>query len=380
MGSSLKKFFAFILSFAMFGSQLVYAEQGVSDSEILVGQSCALEGPAAALGQELKAGAEAYFNKINGMGGVNGRKIKLISYNDGYEPETCIDNTRKLINEDKVFTLFGYVGTPTTKAAISVIDEAGIPLVGPFTGAGFLRDTKRNVFNIRATYDLETGNLVKSFHQDMGLKKIACLYQNDAYGKVGLSGVEKGLKAEGLTLAGSANYERNTVAVKGAVAQMKKINPDAIIMVGAYKPCAEFIKLAKKIGIKAKFANISFVGTAKLIEEMGDAGNGTYISQVMPSPANSSIAAIKELTDILGREPAYGELEGYVDAKVLVEGLKNAGTDLTRASFIKAMHNMSNYDAGDIKISYSSKDHQGMDEVFFTKVSDGKAIAIDKLK
>ncbi|MBU1863647.1 MAG: ABC transporter substrate-binding protein [Candidatus Omnitrophica bacterium] len=357
-----------------------YAEVGVTDAEILIGQSCALEGPAAGLGLELKAGAEAYINQVNREGGVNGRKIKLISYNDGYEPDTCIDNTRKLIDDDKVFLLFGYVGTPTASAAIPIIDEVGIPFVGPFTGAGFLRDPQRKVFNIRGTYDQETGKLVKSFHRDMGFTKIACLYQNDAYGKAGLSGVEKGLEAEGLTLAGSATYERNTVAVKGAVATMKKIDPDAIIMVGAYKPCAAFIKLAKQIGINAKFANISFVGTANLIEEMGAAGEGTYISQVMPSPADTSIPVVRECTDLLGRQPMYGELEGFVDAKVLVKGLDNAGANVTRAAFIGAMEDLSRYDAGGVIVSYGPGDHQGIDEVFLTKVIGGKPIPVEKLQ
>jgi len=157
------------------GGKHLFAESGVTDSEVVLGQSCALTGPTKALGLELKTGAEAYFNKINDAGGVNGRKIKLISYDDGYEPEECIVNTRKLIDEDKAFILFGYVGTPTTKAIIPIVDEAGIPLVGPFTGAGFLRDPDRKVFNIRGTYDQETGGLVESLHRDLREPPMICL-------------------------------------------------------------------------------------------------------------------------------------------------------------------------------------------------------------
>jgi len=367
------------LCIMLFSANSGIAENGVTATEIVVGQSAALTGPAAALGIELKAGAQAYFDKINNAGGIHGRKIKLVSYDDGYEPNKCIENTRKLIDEDLVFVLFGYVGTPTTKAAISIIDEAGIPLVGPFTGAGFLRDPTHKVFNIRGTYDQETGGLVAGFHKDLGLKKIACLYQNDAYGKVGLAGVEKGLAAEGLELAGSANYERNTVAVKGAVAKMKKIAPDAIIMIGAYKPCAAFIKLSKQIGIESKFANISFVGTSKLINEMGEAGEGTYISQVVKSPADTSIPYIAECAELLGRQPTYGEVEGFLDAKVLVQGLQDAGAELTRSAFVQSMESLT-MDIGGAAIAYSSSDHQGMDDIYFTKVVGGEPKPIEKLE
>lgn len=357
-----------------------FAEDGVTETEILLGQSCALTGPAAALGLELKAGAEAYFEKVNGEGGVNGRTIRLISHDDGYEPERCIDNTRKLIGGDKVFALFGYVGTPTTKAVVSIIDRTGIPLVGPFTGAGFLRDPKKNVFNIRGTYDQETATLVKRFHEDLGFTKIACFYQNDAYGKVGLAGVEKGLEKVGLKLHGAATYERNTVAVKGAVVKMKKLSPEAVIMIGAYKPCAEFVKLAKRIGIESRFANISFVGTAKLIEESGEAGNQTYISQVMPSPSDTGIPMIKECTDILGRQPTYGEVEGFINAKIMVEALKNAGAEPTRKGLIGAFESLANHDAGGVAVSFGPGDHQGLDHVYLTIIENGKAIPVQSMK
>jgi len=360
--------------------QNVFGENGVSGDTIVIGQSCALSGPSQALGTELKTGAEAYLNKINSEGGVQGRKIKLVSLDDGYEPDKCIENTRKLINEEKVFLLFGYVGTPTTQAALPIMEESKVPLVGPFTGSVALRDPQKKIYNIRANYDQETSELVKSFSKNLGLKKIACLYQNDAYGKAGLSGVEKALKAEGLDLAGSASYERNTVAVKSAVAQLSQVAPDAVVMVGAYKPCAEFIKLAKELGMTGKFANISFVGTTKLVEEVGSAGDGTYISQVMPSPADTSVPVVKECTTVLGRQPTYGELEGFVDAKVLVEAFKRTGQNVTRQTFEAAVEGMKEYDAGGLPISFGPDDHQGSDKVFFTKIESGKAVSIEKIQ
>lgn len=380
-----KKYYAFlgilVCSFIFtLGAQNSFAENGVSADTIVIGQSCALSGPSQALGTEMKAGAEAYFTKINNEGGVLGRKIKLVSLDDGYEPDKCIENTRKLINDEKVFLLFGYVGTPTTQAALPIMEESKVPLVGPFTGSVALRDPQKKIYNIRANYDQETSELVKSFSKNMGLKKIACLYQNDAYGKAGLSGVEKALKAEGLEMASTASYERNTVAVKSAVAQLSQVSPDAVIMIGAYKPCAEFIKLAKDLGMTSKFANISFVGTTKLVEEVGAAGDGTYISQVMPSPADGTVPVVKECTAALGRQPTYGELEGFVDAKVLVEALKKTGQNLTREAFEAAVEGMKEYDAGGLPISFGAGDHQGSDKVFFTKIESGKAVSIDKIQ
>jgi ABC-type branched-subunit amino acid transport system substrate-binding protein len=374
------KTFAFFMAIILSMSWPSWAENGVTDDMILIGQACALAGPAAALGTELKSGGDAYLKKVNDAGGVHGRKIKVISYDDGYEPDLCIIQTRKLIDEDKVFSLFGYVGTPTAKAAVPVMDEARIPLVGIFTGAGFLREPEHLIFNIRGTYDQETGDLVKSFHQDLGLKKIACLYQNDAFGKVGLSGVEKGLAAEGLPLLGTATYERNTIAVKGAVAEMKKLEPEAIIMIGTYQPLAEFVKLCKQVGMEnVKFATISFVGTAKYIEALGEAGEGAFISQVVPSPADQSVPIVKECTEVLGRQPTYSEMEGCLNAKVMVEGFKNAGRELTRQSFVAAMEGLTDYDAGGVKVQFGPGDHQGMPGIFFTKVQGGKAVTIQKL-
>ncbi|PKK89067.1 MAG: leucine-, isoleucine-, valine-, threonine-, and alanine-binding protein [Candidatus Wallbacteria bacterium HGW-Wallbacteria-1] len=357
----------------------VNAEPGITDNSILIGQSCALSGPAAALGKELKSGAEAVFNQINNSGGINGRKIRLISRDDGYEPLRCIQNTRKLIDEDKVFALFGYVGTPTTKAAIPMVDEAAIPMVGPFTGAGFLRDTRdgqRNVFNIRATYDKETEALVNLFHK-RGISRIGVMFQDDSYGRAGLSGVLKALKSLNLNIAGKGSYERNTFAVKSALVRLRRSNPDAIIMIGAYRPCAEFIRLSRKIGFNPEFANISFVGTATLIRELAGSGDNTHISQVVPSPLDDSSKLVKSCNALMGRTATYGELEGYLDAMVLIEGLRKSGKNLTRSSFVKAMEEIRGFDAGDVKITFGPNDHQGLDDVFITRIVNGQAETIN---
>lgn len=356
-------------------SVFLFAQDGVSDTAIRLGQSCALSGPAAALGKELKSGADAYFKKINSKGGVHGRKIILISLDDGYEPEQTLTNTRRLVSIEKVFALFGYVGTPTIKAIINIVDNTDIPLVGPYTGAGFLRIPDRNVFNIRGTYDQETAGLVNAF-TNMNKPRIAVFFQNDAYGKVGLAGVKKALAKTGMSLTGFASYERNTVNVSHAVKKFKKMKPDAIIMIGAYKPCAEFIKQASAAGIQTEYANISFVGTAKLIEELGSDGEGTFISQVVPSPFDTSISLVKECEESLGHKPTYGELEGYLDAKVMVAALEAAGKDLSRENFVQAFESMHSYNAGGVVVSYGPGDHQGMDKIFYTVIKGGKAVPV----
>jgi len=237
-----------ILTLGVLTSSVAFADSpGVYTDRIVVGQSAAFDGPAQALGLGMRAGLQAAFHEINEAGGVHGRKIELITLDDGYEPERAIANARQLINEDKVFSLIGAVGTPTSKAALPVANSAGIPFFGPFTGAGFLRDPSNvNVVNVRGTYDQETEAWIHHLTEDLGLKKIAILYQDDSFGRVGLAGVQKALEKRGLELAAEGTYTRNSVAVKSALLKIRKSKPEAVVMVGSYKPIAAFVKLARK--------------------------------------------------------------------------------------------------------------------------------------
>jgi ABC-type branched-subunit amino acid transport system substrate-binding protein len=222
------------------------ADPGVTASTITFGQSAALEGPAAALGQGMNVGILAAFDEANRNGGVAGRKLELRSYDDGYEPNRAIENTRRLIDQDQVFALIGEVGTPTSKAVQPITTEAMVPFIGPFTGAGFLRDASLgNIVNYRATYGQETEAWIKHLTEDLGHKRIAILYQDDSFGRVGLEGVQKALEKRGMSLVAEATYKRNTTAVKSAVLTVRKAKPDSVVMVGAYKPIAAFIKLAR---------------------------------------------------------------------------------------------------------------------------------------
>ncbi|MBL8512043.1 MAG: ABC transporter substrate-binding protein [Betaproteobacteria bacterium] len=362
----------------LFAATTAHAEDGVTDKEIKVGMANALSGPASGLGTQVKAGAEAYIAKVNAAGGVNGRKITLVSLDDGYEPEKSIAATKKLLEEDKVFTLFGYVGTPTSTAVVPLANKAGTPYLFPFTGAEFLRNpVGKWVFNLRASYFDETEAMVERLTKDLGAQKIALFIQDDAFGEAGKAGVNRALNKRSMKVAEEARYKRNTLDVDEGIAKMKAAQPDAIVFVGTYKPLAAIVKKAKAAGIKAKFVTVSFIGTMDFIKEAGADGDGVYITQVMPSPDDASVGLVKQYKADMKGDPGYTSLEGYANAVVLVEALKKAGASLTRASFTAALESL-NTDIGGLQVGFSGSKHQGSSQVFLTQVKGGKAVSISK--
>ena len=356
------------------------AAPGVTDSEIILGQTAVFEGPTSALGLGMRAGLEACLNQINDAGGIHGRKVKLVTRDDGYEPDRAIANARELINTDKVLLLIGGVGTPTAKVIVPICTEAQVPFVGAFTGASLLRDPfNKYVVNVRASYDQEMERLAQLLIDEKKLTKIACFHQNDAYGQAGLSGIQKALKKRNLELASTGLYERNTVAVKTGLLDVKKGEPQAVVMVGTYKACAEFIKLAKKLGMNdALFCNISFVGTRALVSELGDAGDGVIISQVVPSPGGESLPILKEYAAAMKKyqpslELDWISLEGFLAAKFFCLAAEKTGTDLTRENFLATVDKTGGFDLGGITLKFGPEDHQGLDDVFLTVVKGGQA-------
>ena len=351
--------------------------QGITPTTIVIGQSAATTGPASELGTAMRAGALAYFNAVNARGGINGRRIELRTLDDGYEPDRSLANTRRFLETDQAFALFGYVGTPTTIAAMPVFTKAQVPLIGPFTGAeAFRKPFNRYIFNVRASYYAETDKLVDLL-ATLKLQRIAVFYQNDAYGKAGLEGVERAAKARNMPIAATATVERNSVDVKAAVLALSKVDPQAVVMISAYKSCAAFIKAMKAAGIHAQFMNVSFVGSKALAAELGPEGRGVAISQVVPFPWNTGSPVVKEYQKALAAETgkenySFTSLEGFIAAKVLVEGLRRTGPALTRDKFISTMENFS-FDAGGFLVSYSPTDHSGSRFVELTVITkDGK--------
>lgn len=361
------------LGLAGFGAPAL-AENGVTDNQVLFGQAAALGGPAAALGQGMQLGLNAAFAEANAAGGVHGRQLKLKSYDDGYEPDRSIAHVKKLISEDQVFALIGPVGTPTSKATQPIATKAKVPFIGPFTGAGFLRNAELgNIVNVRATYGAETEAWIKHLVDNKGMKRISILYQDDAFGRVGLKGVTAALDKRGMKLVAEGTYQRNTVAVKTALLKIRKAKPDAVVMVGAYKPIAAFIKLARKVKMDAAFVNISFVGSRALSQELGSAGNGVIISQVVPFPWDTSVPLVKAYQAALKAvdakaEPGFVTLEGYMVGRLAVMALQKAGPDLSRQALLDAIWSQGSFDLGGVTLTYGTGDNQGMDQVFMTHI------------
>jgi len=364
------------------GSALLpaYAEEGVSEKEIRIGMANALSGPASGLGTNLKSGADAYFARVNAAGGVHGRKLVLVSLDDGYEPERAAAATRKLIEQDKVFALFGYVGTPTSSAAVPLASRASVPYLFPFTGAEFLRNpVNKWVFNVRASYFDETEAMVERLTKDAGAKKIALFIQDDAFGEAGKAGVSRALHKRSMKVAEEARYKRNTVEIDEGFAKIKAAAPDAVVFVGTYKPFAAIVKKAKAEGLKTKFMTVSFIGTNDFIREAGADGEGVYITQVMPSPESTEIPLVKQFQqDMKGGPVNYSSLEGYANAVVLIEALKKAGANPSRSGLVGSLEGLST-DLGGLKVAFSASSHQGARDIFLTVVRGGKAVQVDKL-
>ncbi|MBN2063433.1 MAG: ABC transporter substrate-binding protein [Sedimentisphaerales bacterium] len=353
------------------------AENGITETEIILGQSCALNGPASALGKGMKSGLLTAFMQVNDAGGVNGRQVKLISLDDGYEPEKAVNNTQIFIKNEKVFMLIGEVGTPTANAVVPLAVESGVPFFGAFTGAESLRSPYNHlIVNLRASYNQEMEKLAEYLVDKQGLTRISCFYQDDGYGLAGLSGIKQALKKRGLELISEGNYKRNTLAVKRGLLTIRKSGPQAVVMVGAYRPCAEFIKLARSLNMgDVVFCNISFVGTAALQEELAGQGAGCIISQVMPLPGEASLAIVSEYKESLakyqpGESADFVSLEGYVAGRLFCELAGKVEGELTRESFLAVVKATTELDLGGMKISYGPEDNQGSDAVFLTELTE----------
>jgi branched-chain amino acid transport system substrate-binding protein len=322
----------------------------------------------------MHAGAKLYFDSINEQGGVFGRKIEIVTADDKYEPQLAVENTKRFLQNDSVFALFGYVGTPTSNAVVPLFTSAKVIFFAPFTGAQSLREPfNRQIFNIRAGYFEETEHLVDQLSK-LGIKNIAVFYQNDAYGQTGLDGVQRALKKRNMAVVETATVERNSTDVRAAVAKLLPKRPDAIIQISAYASCAALIKEMKKAGYTGQFHNVSFVGSQALASALGADGVGVGVSQVVPFPWRQSNTVVSEYGKALKKagnaEPNFSSLEGFIAAKVFVEGLRRAGPDLTREKFIRALEsiNLSNYDIG-FPVSFSATDHSGSTFVEMTVIT-----------
>ncbi len=370
-----------------------FAEPGVTVNQVTIGMSTALSGPSAFLGTNFRAGVEAYLGKVNESGGVHGRKIKLVAYDDRYEPTNTVIQVKKLITEDKVFCLLGNVGTPTTLAIKPVLEENRVPLFAPFTGAESLRKpVSRYLFHYRASYNQEIEAFIKGMVDVLGYRKVAVFHQDDGYGKAVLDGTRLALQTRGLTPVGMGVYTRNFENVIPAVDAIMRERPDAVVMGGTYSACSKFIRTWKLKATLAGgerdtipvFMNVSFVGPDRLASMLEVHGDGVVVSQVVPpfSQGGGNFPAVSDYLSALGKygggaAPSFGSLEGYLATKVFVEALQRAGKNPTRESFIDAAESIRDLDikAGNT-ISFSKDNHQGSHEVYMTVIKNGAFLPI----
>ena len=363
--------FGFLLAV---GGGAVSASDGIEDGVVHFAQVAALDGPAGALGSGMRDGILAAFAEANAAGGVHGRMLELDSYDDGYEPNQAIDLVNQVIGDNNHIGFIGPVGTPTSRAVQPIATEANMPFIGPFTGAGFLRDPAlTNVLNVRATYDAETEEWIRHLVDEKGMQNIAILYQDDGFGRVGLAGVNAALERRGMSLVAEGTYTRNTTAVRAALLDIRKAEPDAVVMVGAYSAIGEFVRLSRKLSFDPAFVTISFVGSRALVADLGADGEGVIISQVVPFPWDASIPLVAAYQAAMqahapGSEPGFVTLEGYVVGRLAVEALKAAGPDLTRDALLNAMTSLGTVDISGTVLNFGPGDNQGMDEVFLTAI------------
>jgi branched-chain amino acid transport system substrate-binding protein len=342
---------------AIAGFPAVHAQS----DKIILGQSAAFTGAAAQLGIQFHAGAKAYFDQLNAQGGIGGRSIEIKKLDDGYEPDRCAANTKALLDED-VFALFGYIGTPTSLAALPLATKSRTPFLAPFTGAMGLRTPlNRYAFHIRASYNDETALIVKQLH-NVGLTRIAVFHQNDAYGKAGLDGVTAALAALNLKPVATATVERNSVEVAKAVEVINAVQPEAVVQISAYKSCAAYIRAARKAGYGGGFYNVSFVGTQALADELGKEGAGVVVSQVVPSPYTSTKLISREFAELLKKtngavQANFSSMEGYIAARVVGEGLRRSGGKGGSEGLINALETINGQPFGGFNVNFSHTEH-----------------------
>ena len=316
---------------------------------------------------------------------MHGRMLELTTLDDQYEPHLAYSNTLNLISRERVFALIGEVGTPTSRSASPLANAQDVPFIAPFTGAGFLREAElENVVNLRASYNQEAEEMVARLTEDLGITRVAVMYQNDSYGQSGLDGVVDALEQRGLEPVAYWYYQRNSDAIKAAVFNIVEANPEAIIMIGAYAPVAKAIAVTRE-DIDPVFMAVSFVGSNALAQELGPAGAGVYVTQVVPLPDDTSVPAVAAYRAALkaldaNAVPGFVSLEGYLAGRLAIAGLEQCGRDISRDCFLDVLRNSGTIDLDGLTLQFGPGDNQGSDAVFVTVIGDdGNYHLVDRL-
>jgi ABC-type branched-subunit amino acid transport system substrate-binding protein len=351
--------------------------QGVTATTITIGQSTPLSGANAELGQDIRNGALAYFKKVNDAGGVNGRKIELVSLDDGNVVQRAGENTQKLVDQG-VFALFGYASATLSRPALPIVEKNKVPFMHPFTGADPMRVFDKHVYNVRASYADELEKIVDHF-APLGVKRFAIVYYDDVVGRENLTAVDRALKKRNYeTVSKAAFKDRVKPDIEAGVKEVAKGQPDVIILTTLYKTTADFIKLAQKEGLGAQMASNSFPGASPLAKELGKDGPGVVVATVVPPFSKGTVPIVAEYRAAMEKfsgkkEFSFTSLESYIGAKVMVEGMKRAGPKLTREGYMHALDGMSSYDVGGYIVGFGPTNHNGSSFVELTVISrDGQ--------
>jgi branched-chain amino acid transport system substrate-binding protein len=352
-----------LIPLLIFSSPLLASENGVTDGKILLGQSAVFSGDSAELGIRANLGAMAYFDALNARGGVAGRKVTLLKDDDNFEPANALENTSQYIENDKVFALFGYVGSSTSTAALALVNKAKLPFFAPLSGAAPLREaSNRYVFNTRASLLDEIRHSLEQLSV-MGIKRIAILYQNDAEGKSALNALVAAAQKLGLTVVETASVERNALGATGVSAKLMAKKTDAVIQLCSYLTSANLIKEMRKAGYLGQFFNTSMVGSSAFAAALGKDGIGVSISQVVPLPWNTRSPIVAEYQKAMLKaghtDFDFTSLEAYIAAKTFSEIASKVGKDLSRERFIKTAETMGNIDLGGYTINFGPNMHNG---------------------
>jgi branched-chain amino acid transport system substrate-binding protein len=362
---------------AWVASASAMSQDGVSRTAILLGQS---GDSSQGAGRENIAGANAYFALVNRQGGVLGRKIELKSYDDARDTKRVIENTERLVTEDKVFALMGYRATPSIEAVMPILKREKLPMIAPFSGSKSLRIPHNPmIFHMRASYHQEAVRLIQQL-TTQGVRRIALLAQDDSFGKNGMEGFEEALAKAGVKPVAVSMFPRKTSDVRASVAIIAAAHPEAVAMACGPKGCGDFIKQIRALGLRPQFLTISNLNSEEFAQELGEGGRGLIMTQVMPYPWSATVPLAREFRQAL-KEAAptvpisYSSFEGFIAAKLIVSALRAAGPDLTRAKFIGALESMKDVDLGGFRVRFSPGDHQGSNYVDITLISrDAKFI------
>ena len=333
--------------------------------QLVIGQTSGFSGPAAAGVKENTAGARLWLDEVNSQGGVHGHQIELVSLDDGFVPKQAAANARRLIVEHHVIALFLNRGTPHTEAIRPLLDEFQVPLVAPSTGAMVLhRPVQRWIFNVRAPYQREAEKALTQL-ATTGLTRIALVHVDDSFGEDCAQGARRGFDKAGLQPLLVATFDRAKPQFASIAREVQAHGAQAVFLIGAASAVAEGTRNIRSAGSRAQIVTVSNNASGGFIREMGEYARGTIVSQVFPYERSLAAPLVNEASE-LARRAGVGELtpamlEGFAGAKVLVEGLRRAGRQPTRASLREALEGLRRLDLGGLDLSYGPDDHSGLD-------------------